>query len=52
MRPSAYGEPYPITARLITDGESHLMLKDGLETDCPVRILQGDQDPDVPPHMR
>ncbi len=48
MRPSAYGEPYPITARLITDGESHLMLKDGLETDCPVRILQGDQDPDVP----
>ena len=48
MRPSLYGEPYPITARLITDGEKHLMLKDGLDCDCPVRILQGDADPDVP----
>ena len=51
MRPSLYGEPYAITARLITDGEQHLILKDGLEVDCPVRILQGDVDPDVPaPH--
>jgi pimeloyl-ACP methyl ester carboxylesterase len=49
LRPSQYGEPYPITARLITDGEKHLMLKQGLACDCPVRILQGDQDPDVPP---
>jgi pimeloyl-ACP methyl ester carboxylesterase len=48
MRPSTYGEPYPITARLIADGEKHLMLKDGLDCDCPVRILQGDDDPDVP----
>ncbi|WP_373503974.1 alpha/beta hydrolase [Aestuariivirga sp.] len=51
MRPSLYGEPYAITARLITDGEKHLILNDGLEVDCPVRILQGDVDPDVPaPH--
>jgi len=51
LRPSQYGEPYPITARLITDGEKHLMLKDGLDCHCPVRILQGDEDPDVPaPH--
>lgn len=49
MRPSLYGDPYPITARLIADGEKHLMLKQGLACDCPVRILQGDQDPDVPP---
>jgi hypothetical protein len=49
LRPSQYGEPYPITARLIADGEKHLMLKDGLDCDCPVRILQGDIDPDVPP---
>jgi pimeloyl-ACP methyl ester carboxylesterase len=49
LRPSEYGEPYPITARLIADGEKHLMLKDGLACDCPVRILQGDIDPDVPP---
>lgn len=48
MRPSQYGEPYPITARLITDGESHLLLKDGLDCNCPVRILQGDEDPEVP----
>lgn len=49
LRPSQYGEPYPITARLIADGEKHLMLKHGLDCDCPVRILQGDIDPDVPP---
>jgi pimeloyl-ACP methyl ester carboxylesterase len=49
MRPSLYGDPYPITARLIADGETHLMLKQGLDCSCPVRILQGDQDPDVPP---
>ena len=49
MRPSEYGDPYPITARLIADGERHLMLADGLDCDCPVRILQGDADVDVPP---
>lgn len=49
MRPSAYGEPYAITRRLIEDGRRHLMLAEGLDVDCPVRILQGDQDPDVPP---
>lgn len=49
MRPSLYGEPYPITARLIADGERNLILKDGLSVDCPVRILQGERDPDVPP---
>lgn len=49
LRPSQYGEPYPITRRLIDDGRHHLMLKTGLASDCPVRILQGDADPDVPP---
>lgn len=48
MRPSAYGEPYAITRRLIEDGRRHLMLGEGLEVHCPVRILQGDEDPDVP----
>ena len=48
-RPSQYGEPYPITARLLEDGVNHLILKTGLDTPCPVRILQGDQDDDVPP---
>ena len=47
-RPSAYGEPYEITRKLIEDGRQHLMLAQGLDMACPVRILQGDQDPDVP----
>lgn len=49
MRPSAYGEePYPITKKLIEDGRNHLVLKKTIEVGCPVRILQGVQDPDVP----
>ncbi len=48
LRPSLYGEPYAITARLIEDGRKHLILDAGLDVECPVRILQGDQDPDVP----
>lgn len=48
LRPSAYGESYAITRRLIEDGRRHLMLEQGLDVSCPVRILQGDQDPDVP----
>jgi pimeloyl-ACP methyl ester carboxylesterase len=48
QRPSLYGPPYAITHRLIEDGRKHLMLKDGLDISCPVRILQGDSDPDVP----
>jgi pimeloyl-ACP methyl ester carboxylesterase len=48
-RPSAYSaEPYRITKRLIEDGRSHLLLGGLIETGCPVRILQGVQDPDVP----
>jgi pimeloyl-ACP methyl ester carboxylesterase len=49
MRPSEYGEePYPITRRLIEDGRKHLLLDGLIETGCPVHILQGVQDPDVP----
>ena len=48
MRPSLYGEPYPITAKLIEDGHRHLVLRRGLDCPCPVRILQGDADQDVP----
>jgi pimeloyl-ACP methyl ester carboxylesterase len=48
-RPSAYSEkPYPITKRLIEEGRNHLLLGGLIETGCPVRILQGVQDPDVP----
>jgi pimeloyl-ACP methyl ester carboxylesterase len=48
-RPSRYGEmPYPITHGLIEEGRHHLLLDGLIETGCPVRILQGVQDPDVP----
>jgi pimeloyl-ACP methyl ester carboxylesterase len=48
-RPSPYDtEGYPITRRLIDDGRAHLLLGGMIETGCPVRILQGVLDPDVP----
>jgi len=48
-RPSQYAtQPYPITAKLIDDGRRHLMLGGLIDTGCPVRILQGVADPDVP----
>ena len=49
MRPSQYSESaYPITKGLIEDGRKHLLLGGLIETGCPVHILQGVQDPDVP----
>jgi pimeloyl-ACP methyl ester carboxylesterase len=49
QRPSQYAEqPYPITRALIEEGRDHLLLGGLIETGCPVRILQGVQDPDVP----
>lgn len=49
QRPSAYGDgPYPITRALIEEGRNHLLLDGLIQTGCPVRILQGVQDPDVP----
>ena len=49
QRPSEYSEaPYPITRGLIEDGRKHLLLGGLIETGCPVRILQGVKDPDVP----
>ncbi len=48
-RPSAYDpEPYLITRGLIEEGRRHLLLGGLIETGCPVRILQGVEDPDVP----
>ncbi|HVV61807.1 MAG TPA: alpha/beta hydrolase [Pseudolabrys sp.] len=49
VRPSDYDEGgYPITRGLIEDGRKHLLLGGLIETGCPVRILQGVHDPDVP----
>ena len=48
-RPSEYSdEPYIITRKLIEEGRKHLLMDGVIETGCPVRILQGVQDPDVP----
>jgi len=48
-QPSDYSpEPYVITRRLIEEGRNHLLFDGLIETGCPVRILQGIEDPDVP----
>jgi pimeloyl-ACP methyl ester carboxylesterase len=47
-RPSDYGDDYPITRALIEEGRNHLLLGGTIDVGCPVRILQGAKDPDVP----
>ena len=48
-RPSAYGDgPYPITRALIEDGRNHLLLGAPIPIRCPVRLLHGMEDRDVP----
>ena len=42
--PSDYGDPYPITKRLIEDGRSHFVLRDPLKLGVPVRMVQGTED--------
>jgi len=47
--PSEYSdEPYAITLQLIEDGRKHLVLPGAGKIACPVRILHGMRDPDVP----
>jgi pimeloyl-ACP methyl ester carboxylesterase len=47
--PSAYSpEPYRINKALIEDGRQHLLFGRAIETGCPVTILQGARDKDVP----
>lgn len=49
VRPSQYDEePYIFTKNLIDEGQNHLLMDEALETGCPVRILHGMEDPDVP----
>jgi pimeloyl-ACP methyl ester carboxylesterase len=48
-QPSEYSdEPYPITRALIEDGRRHLILGERIEVACPVHIVHGEEDPDVP----
>jgi pimeloyl-ACP methyl ester carboxylesterase len=47
--PSEYSAtPYRISRRLIEDGRKHLVLRSPLDLCCPVRMLQGTADKDVP----
>jgi len=49
LRPSEYGEPYPITRQLLEDGARWSILGgEPIPIAAPVRILQGGEDPDVP----
>jgi pimeloyl-ACP methyl ester carboxylesterase len=48
-QPSEYSdEPYLITRKLIEDGDLHLFGERLIETGCPVHIIQGVADTDVP----
>ena len=47
-RPSAYGAPYIYTETLIDDGAAQRVLAGPIAVDCPVRLLHGQADADVP----
>ena len=48
-RPSQYSpEPSVFTWKLIEEGRNHLLLDKPLALPCPVRLLHGQSDPDVP----
>ena len=48
-RPSRYGDgPYPLTRRMIEDGRRHRILGRRWNPGCPVHLLHGMRDPDVP----
>lgn len=48
-KPSRYGDgPYTISKELIDEGRNHLIGDDSFKPPCPVRIIHGVNDPDVP----
>ena len=48
LRPSQYGEPYPISRALIEDGRRHLIGSTSWNPGRPVVVMHGRLDPDVP----
>ncbi len=48
-QPSQYQDaPLEISRALIEDGRRHLLLRGAIDIRCPVRLLHGLADPDVP----
>lgn len=47
-RPSEYGDPMPITLKLVESGKDNLVLDGPIAFAGPVRLLHGQADPDVP----
>lgn len=48
MVPNPYGDPYPVTRALIEEGRGHLLLRAPMPIRCPVRLLHGQSDAEVP----
>lgn len=46
--PNAYAGPHPFTKQLIEEARQYLVLRDTIDLPCPVRIIHGKQDADVP----
>lgn len=48
-QPTEYGdEPYVITRKLLDEAQDHLLLDGPVAVTCPVRLIHGTADPDVP----
>lgn len=50
LMPSEYddGSPYPITSQLVSNSRKHCVLNTEIQIHCPVRMLHGSADTDVP----
>jgi len=46
--PSDHGDPLPVTRRLFEEGRQHLLMRGTIPLSCPVRLLQGMRDDEVP----
>ncbi len=52
LEPNPYGpEPTPTHARFWADGQAHLQLTGAIPLTCPVHLLHGQDDADVPPDL-